>query len=155
TWQVSLDRSTWQLMGAVSDSSALLLTGTARLRFVPAINQTGQAALTYRAWDQTAGVSGSPFTIASTGGVSSLSAVAVTSTLTVTPGRPGPTWTGTAAALTPVLPFPGQSVGDTVASVFGPLFADTDPNATVEIAIVGLTGTRSGLWQYQLSGSST
>ncbi len=48
TWQFSLNAGlTWQAVGAVSASSALLLPSTAELRFIPTANTTGSATLTY------------------------------------------------------------------------------------------------------------
>jgi hypothetical protein len=55
-WQYSRDGGrTWTDLGAVSFASARLLTGTDRLRFLPAHGWKGSASLTYRAWDQTTG----------------------------------------------------------------------------------------------------
>jgi hypothetical protein len=154
-WQFALGSGAWQTLGLVSESAGLLLNGTARLRFVPALDQTGQASLTYRAWDRTAGISGTSFATGVTGDASPISAAEATATLAVTAGLPGPTWLRTSATFRPVSPFPNQSAGDTVASVFGPLFADVNIGATVGIAVIGLTGTQNGVWQYQLDGTST
>src|SRR5262249_2295766 len=54
-WQFTTNGTTWQSVGAVSDSSALLLRSADKLRFVPAKDWSGQATVSYRAWDQTAG----------------------------------------------------------------------------------------------------
>jgi len=132
-------------------SSALLLPSTALVRFVPAVNQTGPATLTYRAWDQTAGTSGSLFAITSTGGASAFSTTAAIATLTVKGAKAGPAWFGSSAALTPVLPFPNKPIGDTVASVFGPYFAGT----ATGIAVTALTGTADGTWQFSTDKGAT
>jgi hypothetical protein len=57
-WQYSLNGGTWNDMGGVSRTSALLLRGTDRVRFLPHSDFSGTAALRYHAWDQTAGAAG-------------------------------------------------------------------------------------------------
>src|SRR5262245_64457562 len=58
-WQFSRDNGlTWADLGAVSFARARLLTGSDRLRFLPAAGWKGPASLTYRAWDQTTGTPG-------------------------------------------------------------------------------------------------
>ena len=63
-----------------------------------------------------------------------------------------PTWTsGATASFTPVLAYSASNpspAGDTVASVFAGAFSDADPATTVGIAVVGLTGTADGTWQF-------
>src|SRR5262249_17991008 len=58
-WQYSVTGGKkWLPMGLVVDDGALLLRPTDKVRFVPAANFHGQAGLTFRAWDQTAGAAG-------------------------------------------------------------------------------------------------
>jgi hypothetical protein len=57
-WQYRLTGSTlWQMMGEISEESALLLSVDAgtQVRFVPKRNFNGQVWLSYRAWDRTEG----------------------------------------------------------------------------------------------------
>jgi hypothetical protein len=77
TWQYSINNgSTWIDIGARSNSNALLLDGTLsgtltnKLRFVPNANYSGTAALTWRAWDKTAGsgVAGDSRDVSNNGG---------------------------------------------------------------------------------------
>lgn len=52
-WQYSTDGgASWLDFGAVSDTSAVLLSGTGRIRFVPNPNFNGSSSFTFRAWDQ-------------------------------------------------------------------------------------------------------
>src|SRR5207237_2556089 len=52
TWQYSTDNgSTWTAVGSVSDSSALLLRSTDKLRLVPDGQNATTASVTFRAWD--------------------------------------------------------------------------------------------------------
>jgi hypothetical protein len=42
-----------------------------------------------------------------------------------------------------------------VASIFGPLFADSNMSVTVGIGVTGLTGTTNGTWMYSIDGGTT
>jgi RHS repeat-associated protein len=152
TWQYSLNGLSWQALPAVSESSGLLLAGNGCLRFVPAVHQTGQASLTYRAWDQTAGTSGRLFAINSTGGATAFSDAEATITLTVRPVNHAPVWVGGAVAFTPILPGSTNPAGDSVSSIFGASFTDIDPNTTPGLAVTFLNGSASGTWQYSFDG---
>ncbi len=88
TWQFSLDAgASWQDMGSVSSSAALLLRSNDRVRFVPdGVNGT-TATITYHAWDRTGatiGQQGSKVDASSAGGTSPFSSATDTATLTVT-----------------------------------------------------------------------
>lgn len=52
-WEFRLGMGPWQSMGQRSESSALLLPGWARIRFLPNPDFYGSVKLYYRAWDQT------------------------------------------------------------------------------------------------------
>ncbi len=59
TWQYSLNGgATWINFGVVSAAQARLLFATDLVRFVPNGSFTGNATLTYRAWDRTSGTRG-------------------------------------------------------------------------------------------------
>ncbi len=153
TWKYSLNGRAWLGVGPVSETSTLPLPAAAMLRFKPALHQFGTADITYRAWDQTAGTSGSLFNAAAS--PSSISAVEATATLNVNHVNHAPIWSGSAAALSPVLPNTTNPPGDTVAAVFGSYFSDIDPNTTVGVAVTALTGTADGSWQYATDGGTT
>lgn len=83
-WEYSTDGgSTWQPVGAVGDSSALLLRGTDRVRFVPDGQDADSASITYRAWDQTEGVAGTKADASVTGGTTAFSDATDTASITV------------------------------------------------------------------------
>lgn len=76
-WEYSINSGiSWQAFGPVSNTSAVLLDGAARIRFVPNPGFSGSASLLIRAWDQSGGrPSGSTGIDASlNGGVTSFSA---------------------------------------------------------------------------------
>jgi hypothetical protein len=90
TWQFSLNGgTTWQGFPAVSNTSALTLASNSstRIRFVPNANYSGSATITFKAWDQSQGVSGQTFDIAhvvAPAGTSPFSTATATATQTVT-----------------------------------------------------------------------
>src|SRR5205807_641034 len=84
-WQFSTDGgTTWTAVGAVSNSSALLLRSTDKVRFLPDGNNGGSDTITYRAWDQTSGSAGTKVGTTTNGGTSAFSTATDTATITVT-----------------------------------------------------------------------
>ena len=73
-WQYSINGGTsWSAIGTVSEGSALLLRAADYIRFVPnGVNGT-TADFTYRAWDQTSGVTGTKVDALTTGGETAFS----------------------------------------------------------------------------------
>lgn len=57
-WEFSADGSSWTQISA-SESAALLLPASYRIRFVPRIDFVGSATLSFRAWDESEGSAGS------------------------------------------------------------------------------------------------
>ncbi len=98
TWYYTTNGgTTWTAVGAVSNTSALLLAdnGNTRLYFAPSANYNGTstAALTVRAWDQTSGTAGTKVTTASNGGATAFSTATDTIDVTVNPVNDAPTIT--------------------------------------------------------------
>ncbi len=89
TWQYSTNGASWTAFGTVSDATALLLSSTTRLRYVPDLQNGETPVLTFRAWDQssgTASANGAPqYGDGSTnGGTTAYSTGAVSAQMTVT-----------------------------------------------------------------------
>ena len=80
--------SNWANVGAVSNTSSLLLVSTDRVRFVPNQDFNGSAgSFTFRAWDQTttgAGSAGTKVNTSTNGGTSEFSSETDTASITVT-----------------------------------------------------------------------
>lgn len=99
-WEFTLDGGvTWQALGAVSSTSAVLLPADAstRVRFIPRSLWNGEVRLYYRAWDQTQGVAGQTLNVTVPGTVGrqgTLSVAADYAPLTVTPVNNAPVLTG-------------------------------------------------------------
>jgi VCBS repeat-containing protein len=90
TWYYSTDGgSTWNVLGPVADNNARLLAADAntRLYFRPNGNYHGTlaAAITFRAWDQTAGSNGTLADTTINGGTAAFSSATDTASLTVHP----------------------------------------------------------------------
>jgi hypothetical protein len=161
-WKYSLDGSHWFAVPAVDQASALLLTSKNKLRFEPALHQSGTAMLTYLAWDQTSGSPGQLFDIATTGGGSAFSSNQLVAQLVVNHVNHSPTWITTTQPLTGTgnpagyLVVPAQAAnppGMRLTNVIGSLFQDIE-NDPLGIALVGLGGTSSGTWQYSTDDST-
>lgn len=94
-WQYTLNGTTWQDVGSVSDSGALLLSsdGAMRIRFVPATNFNGtiSGGLTLRAWDRTTDTAGTRVSVVENGGSTAYSLDSVAASITVSPVRDAPT----------------------------------------------------------------
>ncbi|MBB4041176.1 Ca2+-binding RTX toxin-like protein [Microvirga flocculans] len=159
TWQYSTDGVTWNVVGTVSGSAALLLSGSTQLRFVPNGENGETATLTFRAWDQT---SGTPSTnsarstadTTSNGGTTAFSTGTAQASLTVSSVNDAPVLSPISPVLTGLADADVNNAGQTVASIVGASIADVDSAAAEGIAITGLT-SGSGTWQYSLDGGST
>ncbi|MGE8616178.1 MAG: tandem-95 repeat protein, partial [Achromobacter spanius] len=87
TWWYSANNGTnWTQMGAVSDSSAVLLANSAnsRVYFRPTADYNGTATLTIRAWDQTSGTNGATADTTANGGTTAYSTATGSVGITVT-----------------------------------------------------------------------
>lgn len=86
TWQYLLAGSnTWTGMGVVSNSEALLLPGSAKVRFLPKHDFNGVVSLRYRAWDGTGpdAAGDKVDTVGNTGGSTPFSTAQESASLTV------------------------------------------------------------------------
>ena len=84
TWQYSVNGGgTWAVVGAVSDTSGLLLRATDFMRFEPDRQNATAASITYRAWDQTSGTPGTKLDASTHGGASAFSSATDTAGITV------------------------------------------------------------------------
>lgn len=85
TWQYSINGgSTWLNVGTVSEGSALLLSSSSYIRFVPNGATGTTAGFAYRAWDQTSGSTGTKVDASVTGGQTAFSTTTATASIAVT-----------------------------------------------------------------------
>ncbi|NMF99635.1 cadherin-like domain-containing protein [Aromatoleum toluolicum] len=95
TWWYSTNNGgTWTQIGAVADTSALLLAADAntRIYFQGNSNYNGTItdSLTFRAWDQTSGTAGTKVDTSTNGGSSAFSSATDTAAITVTADNDAP-----------------------------------------------------------------
>ncbi len=83
TWSYSLDGTTFTAIGAVADTSALLLPKTASLRYTPDGADAETPTITYCAWDTTTGQAGTKVDASVNGGTTAFSTATDTAHLTV------------------------------------------------------------------------
>ena len=96
SWFYSTNGTTWTALGALSDSTALLLAADAdnRLYFRPNANYDGQANITFRAWDQSSGSDGGTANTTSNGSGTAFSTATDTASFDVTPVNDAPVISG-------------------------------------------------------------
>lgn len=125
-WQYSIDGgASWSNVGTVSVATALILRSSDYIRFVPDGVNGETATITYKAWDQTGGSSGSQGTKVDTstaGGTTPYSTAVDTASVTVTAVNDAPvvtvsgtpaSWTeGNNVTSTPIVVDPALTVSD-------------------------------------------
>ncbi|MGE6995145.1 DUF4347 domain-containing protein [Pseudomonas sp. NPDC047961] len=161
TWQYTTNGTDWCSLGTVSSGAALLLDGSAQLRYVPdgVDGETAGAAPTigFRAWDQTSGTATSGATrstadVSTNGGTTAYSATQASAALTVTAVNDAPT------LVSGTVPLTGTNENSTSPSTLvstilaSSTVSDVDTGAVFGIAITGSSG--NGAWQYSTNGAA-
>ncbi|MEL6107551.1 MAG: DUF4347 domain-containing protein, partial [Planctomycetota bacterium] len=154
-WQYSSDGTTWRDIGTVSDGSALTISVTSRVRFVPAVGFSGSpTALDVRGLDNTHfGFSTTPtsenrvtLNTSSPGGTSSISDPATTLSISVT-GNAAPVVGGTAT---------NQPVDDdAMLTPFGSVTLTDAENDNVSVVVRLSGGDDNGVFTAASLGSFT
>jgi T1SS-143 domain-containing protein len=137
TWFYSTNGgTTWTAVGAVSNSSALLLEadGNTRLYFQPAANFSGTVTdgITFRAWDETTGTAGTKVDTSSNGGSSAFSSATDAASVTVNAANDAPVITAPNAG-NPV----SISVAENTTFVTDVNATDVDAGTTLTYSIIG------------------
>ena len=152
TWQYSTDGgSTWNGVGAVSGSSALLLRSTDYLRFVPDAHNADAASVSFYVWDQTSGSTGTKVDVSTRGTTTAFSSTGGTSSITVTAVNDAPVFSS-ASNFTSITEDQTTNAGQLVSSLFSS--TDVDTGAVNGIALYSQTPS-NGTWQYSTDGGST
>jgi len=152
-WTYSINGGTsWVRLDSASDTTAIPLRASDLLRFVPAMDFVGSATVTYRGWDQSAGLAGVVVNLASAGKVGGSTAYSVakgTASITVTPVNDAPTFLPGRSSLRfkPVAAnSPFSFTGTSVAELLGNAVLDVDSSAKIGIAVVGVGANMSFYW---------
>jgi len=155
TWEYSTDGgATWSAVGPVSDTSALLLRDSDRVRFVPDGENADAASFTYRAWDQTSGAAGSQVDASANGGTTAFSSATDTASISVTAVNDAPVLTPVAPSLPTITEDDTTNPGELVSSLLGGSVSDVDTGAVVGMAVTGLA-SGNGTWEYSTDGGAT
>ncbi|HHY74365.1 MAG TPA: hypothetical protein GX497_14305 [Bacillus bacterium] len=141
--------TTWKDISSVSDSSALLLKDTDKIKYIPDSKNGETATLTFRAWDQTYGSVYSKVNATTNGGSTAFSTAVGTASLTVNDVNDAPKLISGPYTFTPVTKN-ATSAEVTVASIA--TMSDVDNGAASGIAIYHATG--NGTWEYSLDGTT-
>lgn len=157
-WQYSTNGSTWKPVGIISTEMALLLKETDRLRYLPNLNISGTATISYHAWDQTRGTAYKYANLALPDvidGSTPFSLATETATVTVDPVNDSPVLNLLPTPyLTTILPTANDPVGNLVSELLGTAVTDVDPGTLYGIAITKIDQSK-GTWSYQLDGQNT
>ncbi|NLF30777.1 MAG: tandem-95 repeat protein, partial [Planctomycetes bacterium] len=167
TWQFSINGgASWSAFGPVSNATAVVLTATAndKIRFRPNNNFNGTAAITFRAWDTTAGgASGTPgVNTTVNGGSTAFSTAAATVQITVTGVNDAPTLDNsvimTLAAVDEDVA-DGANAGTLISDLLatgagGDPISEVDAGAVDGIAVAAADNTH-GAWQYSTDDGAT
>src|SRR5262249_33744256 len=157
SWEYSVDGGTsWSAIGSVSNSSALLLRASDRLRFVPDGLNADVVSVSFRAWDQSSGSAGSKADVSSNAGSTAFSSAIETASLTVTAVNDAPVLADTVVTLAPVSADAGAPVG-VVGALVSRLVSgvsDVDSGALAGVAIVA-AATTHGSWFYSTDNGAS
>ncbi|MFT3858605.1 MAG: Ig-like domain-containing protein [Aquabacterium sp.] len=152
SWSYSLDGgSTWQAVGSVDGTTALLLRATDRLRFNPDGLNADSGAISFHAWDQSTGTAGSKVDVATRGADTAFSTASGTATIGITAVNDAPVLTGTSDFAT-LTEDDVANAGQMVSTLF--TLTDVDAGAASGIAVFGTSSGR-GTWQYSLDGGTS
>jgi ELWxxDGT repeat protein len=159
TWYYSINNgATWLAVGSVTADAALMLAADSltRLYFKPNANFSGSiaAAITFRAWDRTAGVSGTRMSTTAAGGTAAFSAVSDTASLDVTAVNDAPTLQAGAMNVGSIYEDQTNNAGYLVSDVLFGRYSDADIGALSGIAVAGLT-SGNGKWQFSTSNGNS
>ncbi len=153
SWEYSTNGgSNWSAVGSVSDSSALLLRSADLIRFVPDGQNGTTGDITFRAWDQTSGSTGTKVDVSVNGGSTAFSTTTEIASITVTSVNDAPVVDNTGfMSLTTIteddLSNSGNTIAQIVASAGGDRITDVDSGAMEGIALSTVSGA-NGTWQY-------
>jgi VCBS repeat-containing protein len=152
-WEYSTDGTTFFAVPAVSTTSALLLAPTDLVRYVPDGEDGETATISYRAWDQTTGISGTTADASLVGGSTAFSVASDTATVTVTSVNDAPVvQSGVSTKVAQLASHTGVVVFDGHFFFGNDKLTVSDPDgAQFGIAITGFdNGGAGGSWEYQV-----
>ena len=155
-WEYSLDGGgSWiAVPGGVSDTAALLLRDSDRIRFVPDGENADSASFDFRAWDRTSGVAGNQADASANGGTTAFSTAVDTASVAVSALNDAPILAPAGPALAPITEDETGNAGDLVGTLIAGSVSDVDAVSASGIAITGLASS-NGTWEYSTDGGGS
>ena len=155
TWQYDTGNG-WTDVGSVSETNALLLGESDRLRYVPDGERGETPTILFQAWDQSdGGVAGTKVDSSVSGGTTAFSDQVEAATITVSDLNDAPVLDNAEGnLLTTIQENDFNSPGDTIAHIIASSVTDADADAVEGIAIFSAP-TGNGTWEYLLDGETT
>lgn len=161
TWEYSTNNgASWSAINATGGANALLLASDAntRVRYRPNAGFRGEAKIAFTAWDQTTGTNGGTVNASTRGGTTAFSLAYEYASIFV---NTAPTLDASGTPTLDAIPNTisnAANVGtpvNTILNRMGPGgITDPDPGALRGMAIIGLTGTVNGTWQYTIDNGT-
>ncbi|MCA9093544.1 MAG: hypothetical protein KDA68_08670, partial [Planctomycetaceae bacterium] len=163
-WEFTVNNGTnWTPIAVTGNFNARLLyaDGNTRVRYVPNNGFLGEPKLAFVGWDRTTGANGGVASVNNRGGATpysvayELASIKVVNTAPVLTPSNSSTFDGILMNV-PNGSNPGTLVS-TLISRMGPSggITDADPGSLQGIAVVGMSGTSTGTWQYTINGGAT
>lgn len=156
TWQYSTNAGTnWYNVPTTLNNAALLLRSSDYLRFYPKTGNIGISSMVFRAWDRTTGTAGAVGSLAGgVGGNTPYSADQVFANVQV--GNHAPVLNiSSPFTLNSFMNGSATNPGTLVSTLLGQKVTDVDLNAQRGIAVIGLSGSTTGTWQYSMNNGVT
>lgn len=156
-WQFSIDGGlNWSFFNNVTSNSATLLNADARIRFLPAENQNGQAAIEFRAWDQTTGSNGMINVDTNlNGGSTSFSTAIETAKIDIISVNSSPTFAANDNVTLETIQNGDEVQGQTVFELFSSLFDDPDSFFSGVAIVFSENDKLDGSWLFSTDGGQT
>ncbi|MEM7475384.1 MAG: Ig-like domain-containing protein [Planctomycetota bacterium] len=143
----------WAPIGEVSETSALLLRGHDRIKYIPNEEHATEPTLTIRAWDQTGATAnqyGTKQPVVGLGPGSPYSPTTAVARMLITDVNDAPVMPpGVSAQFGSIDENQLHSSGELVQDLLGDHITDVDPGALLGVALVG-SSSSSGTWQFSL-----
>jgi hypothetical protein len=138
-WQYLAGLGGWKTLGAVSDSAALLLRPTDKMRFMKGPTFNGHAEITYHTWDMVGGLFGTKVSTAVPGFSAATETAIANAAPVLTPAHPtlGTAQRGIPSGSMPVSALLGAAATDVEQSTLG----------------MYVYAPRGGTWEYTLNGA--
>lgn len=163
-WQFTVNNGTnWYPIGTTGNTNARLLyaDGNTRIRFVPNFGFRGEVKIAFVAWDRTSGANGGVADVRARGGITPYSLAYEYASLFIINQAPVLTVSGTAHLdAVPRNISDAINTGTLVSSLIARMgpgggISDADASDQLGIAINGLGGTSTGIWEFTTDGGTS